>query len=74
MTDIAPASGELTAEIALARLIERHGTGAILRALLRLLLRRRPRRLRSEDLSDHLRRDIGLPERATPPSQWPPRF
>lgn len=72
MTDIVPDSGDLPAEIALTRLIERHGTGAVLCAMLRLLTRRRRRRLRSDDLSDHLRRDIGLPERATPPSQLPP--
>ncbi|RVV98767.1 hypothetical protein EKE94_07660 [Mesobaculum littorinae] len=55
-----------------------HGTWRVLRALAASLLQphRRPRpaeaptpRLRDE-LSDHLRRDIGLPPTEPPPRRW----
>lgn len=61
--------------LALDQLMDRHGAWATLRALPLVLLRRRTRRLSAEALPDHLRRDIGLPERdePTPPLRdlWP---
>lgn len=59
---------DMPPDITLTRLIDRHGAWATLRALATVLARRRPRRIRAEALPDHLRRDIGLPERgASPP-------
>jgi uncharacterized protein YjiS (DUF1127 family) len=50
----------------LAGLLDRHGTRAMLAALLRTILRHRRDQLRTRrairDLSPHLRRDIGLAE------------
>jgi hypothetical protein len=60
----------------LADLIERHGPWRVVVALAALLVRRaRPApEVRMSDLSDHLRRDIGLPDL---PVRWvapaPPR-
>ncbi|MCB1335977.1 MAG: hypothetical protein KDK10_00455 [Maritimibacter sp.] len=48
-------------------LIDRHGAWGAFRAFLRALPGRRNRRLALADLSDHLRRDIGLAERGEPP-------
>ena len=63
----APTQGEgFAPHHTLADLIDRHGTRAVLRALATVLIRRRRRRGTS-DLPDHLRRDIGLPERSQPP-------
>lgn len=65
-TLIAPPKGPCTAEIALARLIERHGAWETLRAMARVLTRHRRRRPRAEKLPNHLRRDIGLPPAPEP--------
>jgi len=51
----------------LHHLIDRHGTWATLRALASVLLRRRRAAMRADDLPDHLRRDVGLPEQGAPP-------
>jgi len=45
----------------LSSLIDRHGLRRVALALLAALLRRRRRRTDACALSDHLRRDIGLP-------------
>ena len=60
-------AAELPPDTILDRLIDSHGTWATLRALARVLAARRRTRLAIGDLGDHLRRDIGLPERAEPP-------
>ena len=60
-------AGDLPPDITLTRLLDRHGTRAVLRALFTALRRRRPTRRAAGDLPDHLRRDIGLPERGQPP-------
>lgn len=58
----------------LARLIDRHGARAVLTALdAALTVRGRVRRQARRDtaaLSDHLRRDIGLPPHAPAPRHW----
>lgn len=48
-------------------LIDRHGAWLAFRAFLRALSGRRRRRLAVTEMSDHLRRDIGLAERGEPP-------
>jgi hypothetical protein len=57
---------------ALAPLIDSHGRLRVLLAALRLALRRRegPQRRFPAALSDHLRRDIGLPELPPPAGRW----
>jgi len=67
MTDHILNAGAPPPDIALTRLIDRHGTRAVLRALAAVLVRRR-RRARADALAlpDRLRRDIGLPERGPP--------
>lgn len=63
---------------ALSRLVDRHGARAILAALIaELASRTRARRnapsrarLDATALSQHLRRDIGLPPRAPAPQHW----
>jgi hypothetical protein len=55
---------------AIRDLIDRFGTGATLRALLSALVsqaRTRQRPLRADQLSDHIRADIGLPPRQPDP-------
>lgn len=58
---------DMPPDITLARLIDRHGAWATLHALAAVLVSRRPSRMRAEALPDHLRRDIGLPERGVEP-------
>ncbi|WP_095590405.1 hypothetical protein [Actibacterium ureilyticum] len=43
------------------RLIARYGARATLRAVIAVVLKPRARHMPPQDLSDHLRRDIGLP-------------
>jgi hypothetical protein len=59
--------GKLPPHVTLDLLIDTHGAWKITRALVATLLRRRQRRLGHANLSDHLRRDVGLPERYDPP-------
>lgn len=64
--------------LALAGLVDRHGAGATLAALVAVLVgrarARRKSRLRARRdvtaLSPHLRRDIGLPPHAPAPRHW----
>lgn len=51
---------DLNAEV--AALVERFGRGRILLATLKAYLRGAPRPPNADHLSDHLRRDMGLPE------------
>ena len=60
---------DLAPDHALSSLIDRHGTRAVLRALAAVLIRRRRARPGVVDLPDHLRRDIGLPERGELPPE-----
>lgn len=53
--------------ITLTRLIDQHGTWTTLRTLAAVLWRRRSHRPGTENLSNHLRRDIGLTERDDAP-------
>lgn len=59
--------GDLAPHHALTDLVDRHGTRTVLRALAAVLIRRRRTRPGAIALPDHLRRDIGLPERGQPP-------
>jgi uncharacterized protein YjiS (DUF1127 family) len=54
----------------LARLVERHGARRVLVALMKALIARRRTRRATAQLSDHLRRDIGLPPQAPAPRHW----
>ncbi|GKY89175.1 hypothetical protein [Sinisalibacter aestuarii] len=74
MTDTPISIGVTPPEAILTRLIERHGAWPTLRALWAVLIRRGRRRAQADSLPDHLRRDIGLPERGEPPPlrhPWP---
>ncbi|SMH49728.1 hypothetical protein [Maritimibacter sp. HL-12] len=62
MTHTTPTAGDLPPGLALDHLLDRHGIGAVLRALAAAILRRRRKRRDAGTLPDHLRRDIGLPE------------
>ena len=57
-------------DITLTRLIDRHGAWTTLRAFAAALWRRRSRPRDAATLPDHLRRDIGLPERAASARYW----
>ena len=60
---------------ALRSLVDRHGLWRVLGAISAVALSS-PRRVttkRVEDLSDHLRRDIGLPPQTGGPSMWDTR-
>lgn len=67
MTQIFTNVVEEPPHITLTRLIDRHGAWATLRALAAVLWQHRPRRPAPHALPDHLRRDIGLPERGADP-------
>ncbi len=67
MQDQTIAIGRTPPEHILNALIDRHGARATLRALARALIWRRRHRANIHALPDHLRRDIGLPERGEPP-------
>lgn len=60
-------------ESRIAAVIEQYGAWHVLRLSVRALLRRpRPgRRREADDLSDHLRRDIGLAPHASGADPWP---
>lgn len=62
---------EIPPDITLTRLLDRHGTWTTLRTLTAVLWRRRSERPSADALPDHLRRDIGLPERG---ADRPPRL
>jgi hypothetical protein len=75
MTDIFHPVRGLPPETILTRLVERHGAWPTIRALWSVLRHNRPRRLRADRLPDHMRRDVGLPERGESPPPlrdlWP---
>jgi|GEM_PF-5551524 len=49
-------------------IIDRHGLGRVLAALAgAAFTRRRPAALRPDEMSDHMRRDLGLPPRSEVP-------
>jgi hypothetical protein len=60
-------AGDLPPDTTLSNLIDRHGAATVLRALAAVLARRLRTRRNAATLPDHLRRDIGLPERGEPP-------
>lgn len=53
---------DLPPDLLLTRLVDHHGAWATLRSLAAVLLKSRRRRRDATTMSDHLRRDIGLPE------------
>lgn len=55
------------AHVTMAILIDRHGGWAAFRAFLTALAGARRRKIDLVEMSDHLRRDIGLAERGEPP-------
>jgi len=67
MTLVLTNPAEEPPHITLTRLIDRHGAWSTLRALAAVLWQRRPRRPGTRVMPDHLRRDIGLPERGDDP-------
>jgi hypothetical protein len=67
MTDTPIPYKSLPPETILSRLIEHHGAWPTIRALWSVLLHRQPKRASSDALPDHLRRDVGLPERGGDP-------
>ncbi|CUH67666.1 hypothetical protein TL5118_02290 [Thalassovita autumnalis] len=67
MTRLETTAAGLRPNLILEELIARHGLIAVLRALFSANLRHRRRRHDEAALSDHLRRDMGLPTLAPPP-------
>ncbi|MCK0126370.1 hypothetical protein MWU76_18415 [Gelidibacter sp. F2691] len=55
-------------------LIADHGTLRVLRALAMRVVSGKAKRLQAENLSDYLRRDVGLPPSHPPPELHRPRF
>lgn len=55
-------------------LIADHGAMRVLRAIAMRLVTRRGQRPRAEHLSEHLRRDVGLPPGHPPPTFREPRL
>ncbi|WP_242110540.1 hypothetical protein [Aliiroseovarius subalbicans] len=67
MTLIENRAADLRPHLLIDELIARHGGWTVARALLRGLLTARRRRRDALHLSDHLRRDVGLPPGHPPP-------
>ena len=61
---------EITPSMAMRELVDQHGVWAVLRALLVALVRPAPEVIRLEDLSSHMRRDMGLPTNERPRKYW----
>ena len=66
---------ETTPSVAMRLLVDQHGVWAVLRGLMAALLRRgrkNPARrvVGLDDLSPHLRRDMGLPPLESPRKYW----
>ncbi|GHF00812.1 hypothetical protein GCM10016455_22300 [Aliiroseovarius zhejiangensis] len=55
-------------------LVARHGMWRVVRVLIARIASPRARRPLTDNLSDHLRRDIGLPPSHPPPNVPEPRF
>jgi len=67
MTRLETTAAGLRPTLVLEELIARHGTFAVLRALIAANVKQRRRRVEDAALNDHLRRDLGLPTEASPP-------
>lgn len=61
---------EITPSVAMRALVDQHGVWAVLRALLAAVVRPAPEVIRLDDLSPHLRRDMGLPPIEGPRKYW----
>ena len=59
-----------TPAVALTLLVEQHGVWAVVRALIATVLRPQPEVIRLDDLSPHMRRDMGLPPIEGPRKYW----
>ena len=58
-------------QLILAHLLQEFGPRRVLMVLLKELMRSRPKRPNSTQvLTDHLRRDVGLPPKAKPVTRW----
>lgn len=72
--NMSPNADPWVVHVTLHRLIRRFGLRKVVVTLLVLILRQSQRRSRAtrevESLSNHLRRDIGLPEQAPQPPYW----
>jgi hypothetical protein len=69
MTNLDTRVAHLRPHLLIEELLIRHGAWTVLRALATAMLRgRRRRRLEAADLSNHLRRDVGLPPSHPPPA------
>lgn len=68
MTNLETRAANLRPHLILEELLARHGTWQVLRALLKAHNKQRlHRRLDAAALSNHLRRDMGLPPQDAPP-------
>lgn len=67
MTRLETTAAAMRPTLVLEELIARHGTFAVLRALIKANQTHRSRRQDAQILSDHLCRDLGLPTDNAPP-------
>ena len=63
-------SEDMTPSVAMKLLVDRHGVWAVLRAFVALLLRPEREAVRLDDLTPHMRRDMGLPPLEQPAKYW----
>jgi hypothetical protein len=63
-------SEETTPSVAMKLLVDQHGAWAVLRALAAVLMPKRREVVRLDDLTPHLRRDMGLPPIDSPRKYW----
>ena len=61
---------ETTPTVALKHLVDQHGVLAVLRGLAAVLMPKRREVVRLDDLTPHLRRDMGLPPIDSPRKYW----
>lgn len=61
---------ETTPSVALKQLVDQHGAWAVLRALAAALLPKRREAVWLDDLTPHMRRDLGLPPVDSPRKYW----
>ena len=63
-------SDETTPSVAMKLLVDQHGAWAVLRALAAVMMPKRREVVRLDDLTPHLRRDMGLPPVEQPRKYW----
>ena len=63
-------SDETTPSVAMKLLVDQHGVWAVLQALAAVMMPKWREEVRLDDLTPHLRRDMGLPPVEQPRKYW----